>query len=224
MIVGNFTPPTITLKGGDTIEHELGTDFEDPKATVKDFEGTIVETDLEADNSDDISGKEHGETVRLNYNYTLDGLEAKTVHRDIIIKDTTGPEIKLVGQAPHYNEVNGPIEGFTFYNQEEGKKYLKVRFPDIKYKDASTLNLLDGASYSPNIEHTFTFKKRFGIGSPHLLGSIIDGNFPRFFDVYYLDSDDKRQSIYGSVDSDEGSGNVFSFPLDRISDLSLIHI
>ena len=133
LIVGNFTPPTITLKGGGTIEHELGTVFEDPKAIVKDFEGTIVETDLEADNSDDISGKEHEETVRLNYNYTLDGLEAEPVYRDVRIKDTTGPEIKLVGQAPYRNEVNGPIEGFTFYNQEEGKKYLKVRFPDIKY-------------------------------------------------------------------------------------------
>lgn len=214
LIVGNFTPPTITLKGRGTIEHELGTDFEDPKAIVKDFEGTIVKTDLEADNSDDISGKEHGETVRLNYNYTLDGLEAKTVHRDIRIKDTSGPEIKLVGQAPYRNEVNGPIEGFTFYNQEESKKYLKVTFPDIEYKDASTLKLLLGASYSANTAHIFTFKYDFGVGAAHML----DGTFKRFFDVYYIDSDNTPQSVWGSADSDEDSGNVFSFPLDRISD------
>ena len=215
LIVGNFTPPTITLKGGeDPIEHELGAEFKDPKATVKDFEGTTVKDDLEADNSNDISDKNHGDTVVLAYNYTLDGLKAKTVYRDVFILDREGPEIKLVGQAPHYNEVNGPIEGFTFYNQEEGKKYLKVRFPDIKYKDASALKLLLGDSYSANTIHTFTFKDDFGIGAEYM----VEGTVRSFFDLQYIDSDNNTQTVWGSVDSDEGSGNVFNFPLDRISD------
>lgn len=90
--------PIITLVGDQVIHHEATTTFTDPGVTIKDGNGQDLDAGLlVVGGSVDVSVQ--GLHV-LTYNYTTAGGKvAQEVIRHVIVRDTTGPDLTLLGDA-----------------------------------------------------------------------------------------------------------------------------
>jgi len=100
--------PVITLNGANPYIHEKGIVFVDPGATAVDF-GNIDYTN-QINVVSDVCGNLVGEYT-ITYNVTDDiGNVAQTVIRNVIVQDTTIPEITLLGFNPYVHEKNTSFE------------------------------------------------------------------------------------------------------------------
>lgn len=89
--VGDTTPPVVTLTGDATINHEQGTEFVDPGATATDDTDGAVSVTVTGS-----VGADAG-TYTLTYTATDAAGNSASVTREVIVADTTAPEVTLIG-------------------------------------------------------------------------------------------------------------------------------
>ncbi|WP_231881206.1 immunoglobulin-like domain-containing protein, partial [Oleiphilus sp. HI0123] len=103
--VSDSSGPTITLIGGDTIEHQQGTIFNDPGASAFD----AVDGDVSSNIS--ITGFVNASVAgsyALTYNVSdSQGNPATPVTRTVNVADSLPPVITLIGDNPLHVELNG---------------------------------------------------------------------------------------------------------------------
>ncbi|MBT5689526.1 MAG: DUF5011 domain-containing protein, partial [Opitutae bacterium] len=107
VVVEDASLPFIALKGDSRMNHEAGTPFTDPGASVTDAVGEVLDADLKGEGTIDINTI--GE-YPLAYKFTdADGAVADEVVRTVVVSDSTGPVITL---NPH---PNGGVEEVTIF-------------------------------------------------------------------------------------------------------------
>ncbi len=120
VIVGDTTPPVITLVGADPLTHEAGTPYADPGATANDnVDGDITASIVTGGSVDTTT---IGDYV-LTYDVTdTSGNPATQVTRTVQVRDTTSPVISLVGSDPLPHEAGTPFTdpGATANDSFEG--------------------------------------------------------------------------------------------------------
>ena len=94
VVVDDASLPFVALKGQPAITHELGTPFTDPGATVTDQDDAVLEANLQAAVTLDIS--QLGEQT-LSYEYS----NATTVNRTVTVVDTTAPTATLTAHPTY---------------------------------------------------------------------------------------------------------------------------
>lgn len=95
--VVDTTPPVITLIGPEDLLHEAGTTYEDPGATATDTRQGDLTAALEVENNvDEDTPGAYTVIYRVS---DSEGNEAVPVVRDVLVVDTTGPTLALVGDA-----------------------------------------------------------------------------------------------------------------------------
>ena len=103
--VTDTVPPTITVNYvGDTILHEVNTNFMVPTATASDNSGEPVEVKVNSNVDITTLGK---------YSITYDAVDASgntadTISLTVEVQDTTGPEIVVLGSLEIDHEINTP--------------------------------------------------------------------------------------------------------------------
>ena len=111
VVVDDATLPFIALNGGLEVEHELGTPFTDPQATVTSGQ-TVVKSDLAGQGTVDVDNLG---SYTLTYDYThTDSKVAETVTRTVHVIDTTAPTATLTAHASGGTDTVTLIVGQTW--------------------------------------------------------------------------------------------------------------
>lgn len=106
VIVADTTPPTITLVGASTINHEQGTAFSDPGVNANDNIDGNISSNVVVSGSVNVNSPG---TYTLTYNVSdAAGNNAATTTRTVIVADTVAPVISLVDSDP-YNHEQGTV-------------------------------------------------------------------------------------------------------------------
>ena len=129
--VTDTVPPTITVNYvGDTILHEVNTNFMVPTATASDNSGEPVEVKVNSNVDITTLG-----TYTITYNAVdASGNTADTKSLTVEIQDTTKPVIHLIGLSEMWHEVNTPFSDPGFYAEDNSGKNITVVAGDSRCK------------------------------------------------------------------------------------------
>jgi hypothetical protein len=135
-------PPVIVLNGGPTITLEFGSVFNDPGATATDDVSGTVDVTASNPNTQALG------TQQIVYTAVDAAGNSSSLARQLIVQDTTPPEINLVGDTSVTIELGeGFVDDGAIANDNyDGLLEVSVDFSGVDFETLGAYNILYNAS------------------------------------------------------------------------------